>query len=189
MIRWPRRCGAVSVGGVPTTTDGSGDFFAVLAQDHARFAGRLQALLQSADALSRTGSSDADRDVIARTLDFFATEGARHEEIEERTLFPRIRPLPQFRQILSALEFQHRMNRTEGEQLRACVDRFVPGNGPELRRCAVRFAELHRAHALGEERALFPLAAAVLPPAAMAEMRREWHERHPAAGRVQEEGR
>jgi len=163
------------LGGVPNPTDASRDLFSVLTQDHARFEARLQALLQSADALSRTGSSDADRDVITRTLDFFATEGARHEEIEESTLFPRIRPLPQFKQILGALEFQHRMNRTEGEQLRAYVARFAPGSGPELRRLALRFAEMHRAHALGEERALFPLAASVLSPATIEEMGREAH--------------
>jgi hypothetical protein len=36
---------------------------------------------------------------------------------------------------------------------------------------------------------LFPQAAAVLPPATMAEMRREWHERNPAGGRTEDEGR
>jgi len=179
---------------VPTTTDGSNDFFAVLTQDHARFELRLQALLQAADALSRNERSDADREVIVRTLDVFATEGARHEELEESALFPHLRPLPQFKQMLSALEFQHRMNRTGAEQLRACIDRFAPGSGAELRRLAQRFAEMHRAHALGEERALFPLAAAALPPATMAQLRRAWHERNPAAGPmqegpVQEEGR
>jgi hemerythrin-like domain-containing protein len=169
--------------------DGSGDFFTVLAQDHARFEGRLQALLHAAEALSRTGSNDAARDVIVGTLDFFATEGAQHEEIEEATLFPRIRALPQFQQILSALEFQHRMNRAEGAQLRACLDRVMPGSSGDLRRLALRFVEMHRAHALGEERALFPLAASVLSPATIEDMSREARQRNPAARRTEEQAR
>lgn len=165
------------------TTDGSGDFFTMLTQDHVRFETRLQALLQSADALSRNASNDGERRVILGTLDFFASEGAQHENIEETVLFPRLRPLPQFQQILGALEFQHGMNRAEGGKLRACLDRFAPGSGHELRRQALRFAEMHRAHALGEERALFPLAASVLSPATIEEIRREARQRCPADSR------
>jgi hemerythrin-like domain-containing protein len=167
---------------VPTTTDGSGDLFAVLAEDHARFETRLQVVSQAADALIRLESDDAAREALARALDFFETEGARHEELEEATLFPRVRPLPQFEQTLKALEFQHGMNRDIGAQLRACLDRFGPGKGSELRRLAQRFTEMHRAHAMGEERALFPLAASVLSPATIEEMGRGLVRRSPAPG-------
>lgn len=149
------------------------DLFAVLTREHARFEERLKALLEIVEAVRRTEASRADLDAIARALDFFATEGARHEEIEEGTLFPRLRPLRQFKQVLSALEFQHGMNRSEGAQLRACVDRFVPARGVELQRLARRFVEMHRAHAMSEERALFPLAASALAPEAILEMSRE----------------
>lgn len=164
-------------------TDGSSDIFAVLAEDHARFETRLQALSQAADALSRLEGDDTARDLIASTLDYFETEGARHEELEESTLFPRVRPLPQFEQTLRALEFQHGMNRDIGAKLRACLDRFGPGKGPELQRLAQRFTEMHRAHAMGEERALFPLAASVLSPATIEEMGRGLVRRNPAPGR------
>jgi hemerythrin-like domain-containing protein len=98
------------------------------------------------------------------------------------TLFPRIRPLPEFKQILSALEFQHRMNDAGGRELAECVERFAPGGGRELLRLALRFAEMHRGHAIAEERALFPLAAATFSPEMLAEMGREMLERERSAG-------
>lgn len=121
---------------------------------------RLSALVESLDSMRNGGDAAAHFGVVADTLDFFAREGAVHESLEETLLFPRLSRLPQFKQILSALEFQHRMNRTEAEQLRACVDRRAAG--PEMRRTAVRFIEMHRGHVVAEERALFPLVASTL---------------------------
>jgi hemerythrin-like domain-containing protein len=159
------------------TTSERGDFFASLVKEHERFELHLQALMTAADSLSKGEGDRAELAVISKTLDFFATDGARHEEIEEQTLFPRIRNLPAFTQILSALEFQHRMNRVEAQGLRACVDRFAPESGRELRRLAIRFVEMHRGHAVAEERALFPLAGSTLTPKELEAMSREARER------------
>ena len=156
------------------------DFFAGLLQDHARIEARLAAFEQAVDTLSKAENDAAALAVVVETLAFFATEGALHEEVEERTLFPRLQGLSEFRQIVSALEFQHRMNRTEGEQLAACVGQFGPGRGRELRRVAFRFVEMHRGHAFAEERALFPLAAARLSQQEVAEMGRETSARRTA---------
>jgi hemerythrin-like domain-containing protein len=153
---------AVSLSAVTNQTDSLGAFLALLVQDHARMETRLAALVQSMDSVRNGGDVDAHFAVAADTLDFFASDGAQHESLEETLLFPRVGRLPQFKQILSALEFQHRMNRTEGEQLRACVDRRA--TGPELRRACVRFIEMHRGHVVAEERALFPLVASTLTP-------------------------
>jgi hemerythrin-like domain-containing protein len=154
------------------------DFFAGLQQDHARIEARLKELDQAAATLSRSESDPAALGILAGTLDFFASEGARHEAHEELILFPRLRSLPEFRQIIGALEFQHRMNAAEGRELSACVAGFGPGSGRELRRLAYRFAEMHRGHAIAEERALFPLALARLSPEVQAEMAREARERN-----------
>jgi hemerythrin-like domain-containing protein len=162
---------------VTGTTNERGDFFACLAQDHARIEARLEALERAADAVSKSESDAAALGIVAGTLDFFSTEGAHHEAHEELTLFPRLRPLPAFKQILSALEFQHRMNADEEQKLSACVHRFAPGDGRELRRLALRFAEMQRAHAMAEERAMFPLAASSLSPQVIAEMGREMLDR------------
>jgi len=154
--------------------------FAGLLQEHARIEDRLKALDQAAVVLSRDEGDAAALAVVAETLSFFASEGARHEAHEELTLFPRLRPLPEFKQILSALEFQHRMNDTAAKELAACVARFAPGSGRELRLLAYRFAEMHRGHAIAEERSLFDLAAARLSPEMQAEMAREMRERNGA---------
>jgi hemerythrin-like domain-containing protein len=157
------------------------DFFAGLREEHARIEARLKTLDQSAARLARAEDDAAALAQVAETLDYFAGEGARHEAHEEQTLFPRLRPLPEFRQLLSALEFQHRMNATEGQALAACVAGFGPGRGGELRHLAYRFAEMQRGHALAEERALFALAASRLSPEVQAEMGREMRARNGAA--------
>lgn len=163
------------------TTSERGDFFAFLVQDHARIEARLKALERAADAVSRSESDASMLGIIAGTLEFFSTEGALHEAHEELTLFPRLRSLPAFKQILSALELQHRMNADEGMRLSACVDAFAPGSGRELRRLALRFVEMHRGHAVAEERALFALAASSLSPQAIAEMGHEMRVRRSRA--------
>lgn len=162
------------------------DFFAALLHEHGQIEARLEAFDQAATTASKAEGDAAALQVIAGTLRFFATEGARHQDHEELTLFPRLRHLTEFKQILSALEFQHRMNEDEGRALSACVERFAPGSGRELRRLAFRFAEAHRGHMIAEERALFPLAASALSPRVVAEMSREMLARKSAVGPTRE---
>src|SRR5690242_21727390 len=110
-------------------TDSQADFFPRLLRDHALIEERLKRLDGASAAIGREeGDADALAQVAA-TLAFFAAEGARHEAHEEETLFPRLRPLDEFRQILSALEFQHRMTASEGRALAACVQSYAPGSG------------------------------------------------------------
>jgi len=153
------------------------DFFRSLLEDHARIEARLKQLDQASAALGRLPGDAAALEIVADTLGFFATEGARHEAHEEETLFPRLQSLPEFRQILSALQFQHKMTAAEGRALAACVQGFAPGSERELRQLAYRFAEMHRGHAIAEERALFPLAASRLAPEVQSEMLREMSQR------------
>ena len=165
------------------------DFFAALARDHARIEEQLKALVRAAEAIGRVETDAAALAVIKATLEFFAGEGARHEAHEEQTLFPRLRSNPEFKQILSALEFQHRMNNTTFQELSACVAGFAPGSGRELQRQSIRFAEMHRGHAVAEERALFPLASARLAPQAIVEMTREMRKRNGPVGQGPGAGR
>ena len=171
------------------TTSEPGDFMAGLLQDHARIEERLKSLDAAAAALTTVESDAAALEAVVDSLRFFSVEGARHEAHEELTLFPALRPLPEFAQILSALEFQHRMNDTAAKELQAWVKNYSPGGGRELRRLAYRFAEMHRGHAIAEERALFPLAATRLSPKRLLEMSREMRQRNAARGSPGEERR
>jgi hemerythrin-like domain-containing protein len=157
-------------------------FFETLTREHAAIEQHLRDLDRAAESASRAQGDAAALDRIALILRFFAREGALHEEHEELTLFPRLRPLRDFRQILSAMEFQHRMNADAERELAAFLEDVPTGAGRELRRLAGRFAELQRGHAIAEERAVFPLAAAALTPGELAEMARELRERRGAAG-------
>ena len=157
----------------PPSQDGPVDFFAELVSDHRRIEARLLALEQAVRAPNGPQHDAALLETVAATLAFFATEGARHEEREERELLPRLRSLAGFEQIVAATQFQHRMNTDAAREVAACAERFVPGHGRELRRLALRWVEFQRCHAVAEERALFPLAAERLPAATLAEIARE----------------
>jgi len=68
------------------------------------------------------------------------------------------------------------MNDAAGQELVACVEGFAE-RSRELRRLAVRFAEMHCGHIIAEERAIFPTAASALSREVIAEMGREMQER------------
>ncbi len=114
---------------------------------------------------------------IADVLVFFSQEGARHDDDEEQTLFPRLRGLPDFKQMLDAFDVQHRMNDDALAELVAAARAFAPGAEAKVRHLAFRFAEMYRGHIMGEERALFPAAAKALAPDAHAQMAAEMSER------------
>jgi hemerythrin-like domain-containing protein len=160
------------------------DFFATLVKDHAGIEARLKELDQAALALSRAAGDAAALEVVSRTLAFFETDGARHEADEELSLLPRLRPLPEFRQILTAMDFQHKMNDAAEQELAACVAKFAPERGRELLRLVLRFVEMHRGHMFAEERAVFPTAASGLSRDDLAEMGREMQDRRRAAPRA-----
>jgi hemerythrin-like domain-containing protein len=166
----------------PAATDPLPDFFARLLADHARTEEELKRLDRASAAVAREENDPAALAQIAVTLAYFAGAGERHEALEEQALFPALRPLAEFKQILAALEFQHRMTAAEGRQLAACVENYRAGSGSELRRLAYRFAEMHRGHALAEERALFPLAKSRLTAEVLAGLARELQTRDAALG-------
>lgn len=137
------------------------DFFDHLMRAHAQIETRLREL-----EVTEPGA-------MASTLDGFATFAKQHQDDEETILFPRLRALPAFTQMLAAFEFQHQMNETEHAALAASIRAFAPGKEAEIRRAALRFVEVQRAHMLAEETALFPLAKQTLAPDVLAAMSRE----------------
>lgn len=135
---------------------------------------RIEAQLARFDSLA--GRADA-AEVVRGVLDFFAGEGARHHDDEERHLFPRLRALPAFAMMIPALEAQHEMMDSAHQELRAELDRGCPGGPAKLKALAARFAEMHRGHIIAEEKGLFPMVETALPAPAKAELARELEER------------
>jgi hemerythrin-like domain-containing protein len=154
-------------------TTPSPDFFATLLAFHARIEEQVRALEKASDLIVAGGERAAALATVAGVLDFFRTAGALHQADEEQSLFPRLRPLPAFRMIVSALETQHKMSDDAQRELAELVPRFTPADGETLRRFAYRFAEMQRGHLIAEERALFPLATKALAPDVLAELGRE----------------
>ena len=155
----------------------SGDFFTYLVNTHACIEERLKEMERATAKVNAAGPGDADIQAIAGVLDFFSGAGARHQDDEELTLFPRLRPHQAFAQILNALEVQHQMCNEAQRNLAGLVGQFSPGDGKRLDAFASRFAEMQRGHMIAEERALFPLAARTLSRTAIAEMTAEMRER------------
>jgi hemerythrin-like domain-containing protein len=148
-------------------------FFGHLLGAHARIEERLVDLERAADTLTDPAGAPRALEAISGVLDFFSTFGVQHNDDEEKTLFPRLRPLPAFAEMLDAFDFQHRMAETEQSTLAASVRGFAPGRAGEIRALAHRFAEVQRSHMLAEERALFPLAEGSLPRSVLVAMSRE----------------
>ena len=146
------------------------DPFARLVHAHGLIEEQLVHLERAADALRDAAHRAPALEAIADVLTFFSLAGAQHNDDEERTLFPRLRGLPAFTQMLDAFDVQHRMNDAAFAQLVAAARGFAPGAEAKIRDLAFRFADMHRGHIIAEERALFPLAAKALAPDVVAQM-------------------
>ena len=145
-------------------------FFGTLQQAHARIEERLQELERAAEAVGDPSRTLQALGVMTDVLDFFSTFGVQHTDDEEKTLFPRLRTLPDFAKMLDAFDFQHRMAETEQAALAAKIRDFTPAKAGQVRELAHRFVEVQRAHILAEERGLFPAAEKGLPRRVLVEM-------------------
>jgi hemerythrin-like domain-containing protein len=154
-------------------TDLNQDPFAELLRAHQDIEAHVSELERAADEAGDGTKSAAALATIGEVIAFFEGPGAIHQADEEQTLFPRLRPLATFAQMLAAFDFQHQLTDTTLAQLRTAFRGFSPGAAPKLRQVARQFAEMQRAHMMAEERALFPLAAQALPPEVIVHMREE----------------
>jgi pyridoxamine 5'-phosphate oxidase len=131
----------------------------------------IQARAAELERVAADASAEA-RAAVADLLAFFEGPAALHHADEEQTLLPRLRALEGFAQMVSAFDFQHKMNDDAFAELRAAFDGGAD-TAARLGPLAHRFAELQRAHLLAEERALFPQAERTLSSETIAEMGRE----------------
>lgn len=138
------------------------DPFARLERAHREIEARVAELERAADQTNQDALRTRALESLAASLAYFRGPGAIHHADEEHTLFPRLRPLEGFAQMLAAFDFQHQMNDTAFAELQAAFDAYQPGASSRLPELAHRFAELQRAHILAEERVLLPQAARAL---------------------------
>lgn len=160
------------------------DPFEQLERSHRRLEERLEDLTWIArEARGAAVDVDALRDVVA----FFARAVRRHEEDEERSLFPRLRGVAELGEPIAQLEAEHR----EHLALHARLDPLVttldrtPDDAraiEELAHVADALVRAYRSHVAAEEQTLFPAARAALDADALAAIAREMQERRGNGG-------
>jgi hemerythrin-like domain-containing protein len=160
------------------------DPFVRLERSHRRLEERLDELAAAARDLSSEGAVDAVRDVAG----FFARAVRRHEDDEERSLFPRLAARADLAPVLERLAREHREHESlhrELDELVADLDEGVPveERRDDLLALATRLATAYRTHIDDEERLLFPAARASLDAAAIDAITKEMEDRRGGGGR------
>lgn len=164
------------------------DPFEQLERSHRRLEERLDDLAAAARAAKETGRADAYQlDGVREVVGFFARAVRRHEDDEEKSLFPRLADREPLRASIEKLAREH----AEHEALHAALDRVVgvlegaPEDATaieELDRLSRALTAAYRAHIEEEEKALFPAAREALDASAREAMAREMDERRRLSG-------
>jgi hemerythrin-like domain-containing protein len=159
--------------------DTGDDPFAQLERSHRRLEERLAELRQAA----LTGDVDAAFGVLG----FFERAVVRHEEDEERSLFPRLRGVAELEGVMAHLQAEHRQHEQLHARLRSLAEPWQgrAPEGDELATLGALAAELeaaYRAHINEEEKVLFPAARAALDADALVAIAAEMDARRPNRG-------
>lgn len=151
------------------------DPFAQLLRSHRRLEERLAELEGAADRLARGEDAEARR-VIAEVLGWLGRAIKRHEEDEERSLFPRLAGDATLAPLIARLTDEHRAQDALAAQLAA------GGPAVAVAETARRLARSYAAHVALEETALFPACRARLSPADLAAIAAEMSARREGDG-------
>ncbi|MBX3233037.1 MAG: hemerythrin domain-containing protein [Labilithrix sp.] len=144
------------------------DPFAQLERCHRRLEEACAALGEAVDA--------HDLETVADVAAFFARQIKRHEDDEDRSLFPRLQGRPELAADLARLTDEH----VEHGKLQVRLDDAVAGRldpsadlWKELGAVADALIRAYRAHIDVEETRIFPAARATLGPTDLAAIRTE----------------
>lgn len=132
------------------------DPFAQLYRSHRRLEERLTDLERAAADLEGPQHETALA-YINDALAWMDRAVARHEDDEERSLFPRLKHRPELAVTLDRLQAEH----TQQAALKALLTAALPARDATVRAVAA-LAQGYRAHLREEEEALFPAAEALL---------------------------
>ncbi|MBX3204850.1 MAG: hemerythrin domain-containing protein [Labilithrix sp.] len=134
---------------------------------------RLEEACEALSVAAREHDIETASDVCA----FFARQVRRHEEDEERSLFPRLESAgasAELRALLARLTEDHRKHESLHARLEEAVSgRFEGDVWSELSLVAASLTEAYRAHLEEEERELLPAAKALLATDALDAMSAE----------------
>jgi hemerythrin-like domain-containing protein len=153
-----------------------GDPFDQLRSSHRRLEERLDELGEAARKLAAGGpEANEAREIVDGLCGWFARSVGRHEEDEERSLFPRLKDEAALAPILASLTAEHR----EHERLHAKLRSAEPAALPAI---ADALYAAYRKHIDEEERALFPAAERLLDDEARRAMIEEMESRRGRGG-------
>jgi hemerythrin-like domain-containing protein len=145
-----------------------GDAFEQLLRSHRRLEERLADLPRAAADLAGERRADALA-WLGETAAWMNRAVRRHEEDEERSLFPRLAGRPELDPLLVRLADEHRKQ----EALQARLARVAELPVDEVQEIVRALVESYRAHIDEEEQQLFPAARALLDEAALTAMQAE----------------
>ena len=151
------------------------DPFEQLARSHRRLEELLDALQTSA----------SDPDLLRDAAAFFARNVRRHEEDEERSLFPRLAGRAELAPLVERLTREHREHERLHAELDAIVqelDRGAAPSGARIDTLVDALVGAYRDHVQVEERELFPAAQRVLVASDLAAMAAEMDARRGGGG-------
>jgi hemerythrin-like domain-containing protein len=172
----------IQIGAKPDA--GFDDPLGMLHDCHRRIEHFLNIVCVVADRAAGRALSEEESAGIQAALSYFRTGGQRHNADEEQSLFPRMRAagaesVPE----IGGLEHDHR----DAELLHAKVDTIYsawianqvipPQQQSELKAATDQLKRLYEQHIAIEEKVVFPRAAQMLTPEAIAAMGQELRDR------------
>lgn len=172
----------IQIGAKPDA--GFGDPLGMLHDCHRRIEHFLNILCAVADRALGRALTDEESAAVQAALSYFRTGGQRHTADEEQSLFPRMRaagaePIPE----ISGLEHDHRDADHFHLQADTLYTKWIqrqaltPEEQRDLKAATDKLRELYREHIQVEEKVVFPRAAQMLTPEAIAAIGQEFRAR------------
>ena len=174
---------AIQIGAKPDS--GFDDPIGMLMDCHRRIENFLHVLCLVAESARSRALSDEETIAVESALHYFRTGGQRHNADEEESLFPRLRAeltLCSFEEI-AGLEGDHKTANDLHTQIDRLFTEWIANSdlsaedSQQLLNATNRLKHLYDAHIQIEEKIVFPRAAKVLDPQAIAAIGREFRAR------------
>ena len=159
------------------------DPFAMLRSSHRRLEERLRDLAAATVELDDPARAAQARMDCDEVLGYFGRSVARHEEDEERSLFPRLADFDAFTPVIAALAADHQAQHALVDELAVLLDAKTPTlDAAALRSLVARFQSTYAQHIAREENELFPEAERLLGPDSREDMAMEMASRRGRGG-------